>query len=379
MGHTGHGSRRERRAKRGGRRGNVLRRATTTLGVAVGLAAVTAVSGVTALVVTAPVASAAPSPSPYYLADPAGSVWGIAGATDYGSMAGHHLNGVVVGITLTPDLRGYWLVGSDGGIFTFGDAAFYGSTGAERLNRPVIGMASTPDGRGYWLFASDGGIFTFGDAAFYGSTGGAQLDQPIVAMTSTADDRGYWEVGAGGKVFPFGDAGYYGDAEGTATAQIAPAAGGGYWEIAPDGDVFPFGSATSQSPPVTALLETSDNPGVVAMEWAMGQQGKPYQWGGAGPASFDCSGLVMRAWQAAGIDIPRVAAAQYDFGTHVPIADLQVGDLVFWASNPADPSTIYHVAMYIGSGRMVNAPYTGTFVGTGYMGGPGFMSLGTRP
>ncbi|MBV9659966.1 MAG: C40 family peptidase, partial [Acidimicrobiales bacterium] len=105
----------------------------------------------------------------------------------------------------------------------------------------------------------------------------------------------------------------------------------------------------------------------------------PYQWGGTGPASFDCSGLVMRAWQAAGVNIPRVAADQYNFGTHVPISGLHIGDLVYWASDPSSPSTIEHVAMYIGGEHMVNAPYTGQVVRTDWIGGPGFVNLGSRP
>jgi cell wall-associated NlpC family hydrolase len=146
-----------------------------------------------------------------------------------------------------------------------------------------------------------------------------------------------------------------------------------------DGDVYPFGSAAQRTIPTFALLHTIDGPGDTAMEWAMAQLGKPYQWGGAGPATFDCSGLVMRAWQAAGVNTPRVAADQYNFGTHVAISRLHIGDLVFWASNPGLPSTIEHVAMYIGGDHMVNAPFTGQVVRTDWIGGPGFVNLGSRP
>ena len=93
----------------------------------------------------------------------------------------------------------------------------------------------------------------------------------------------------------------------------------------------------------------------------MAQMGKPYQWGGTGPNSFDCSGLVMRAWQAAGVSIPRVAADQYDFGPHVAIAALE------------------HVAMYIGGQHMVEAPSTGALVQTSWIGGTGLVGSGTRP
>jgi cell wall-associated NlpC family hydrolase len=145
------------------------------------------------------------------------------------------------------------------------------------------------------------------------------------------------------------------------------------------GDVYPFGSAGSHPVPVLGVFHTILGPADRAMEWAMAQIGKPYQWGGTGPASFDCSGLVMRAWQSVGVGIPRVAADQYGSGPRVPIAQLQVGDLVFWASNPADPTTIEHVAMYIGGHHMVEAPHTGAFVQTDWIGGTGFVPEGTRP
>jgi cell wall-associated NlpC family hydrolase len=334
-------------------------------------------------------AATAPTPaprygSPYYLASPSGAVWPFNGAPDYGSMAGTRLNAQVVGTTLTPDSHGYWLFAGDGGVFTFGDAHFYGSTGNLHLNQPVIGVAATPDDHGYWLFAGDGGVFTFGDAHFYGSTGNLHLNQPIVGLTPTPDGRGYWMVSADGDVFTFGDAHPYGSLAGSGLGQpvarlVTTRSGAGYWEIAHDGDVYPFGSASTQSVPTFALLHTVSSAGDAAMEWAMAQLGKPYQWGGSGPASFDCSGLVMRAWEAAGADIPRVAADQYNFGTHATIAQLRMGDLVFWADNPAQPSSIYHVAMYIGGHHMVNAPYTGQVVRTDWIGGPGFVSLGTRP
>ena len=152
-------------------------------------------------------------------ADPAGGYWTTTaagaltthtGATDFGSLAGTHLNASIVGMAATPDGQGYWLVASDGGIFSFGDAAFFGSTGGIRLNQPIVGMAATPDGQGYWLVASDGGIFSFGDAAFFGSTGAIHLNQPIVGMAATPDGQGYWLVASDGGIFSFGDAAFFG-------------------------------------------------------------------------------------------------------------------------------------------------------------------------
>jgi cell wall-associated NlpC family hydrolase len=93
-----------------------------------------------------------------------------------------------------------------------------------------------------------------------------------------------------------------------------------------------------------------------ALAYAYAQLGKPYRWGGAGPSSFDCSGLAMRAWGAAGVSLSHSAAAQQHEGKRVSLSALQPGDLVFWGS-PA-----YHVGIYVGGGRILDAPHTGTVV-----------------
>ena len=102
--------------------------------------------------------------------------------------------------------------------------------------------------------------------------------------------------------------------------------------------------------------------GAVADHFALAQMGKPYAYGAAGPGAFDCSGLVYDAWRTAGVAEPRVAAAQYNAGQHVTLDHLQPGDLMFWATNPRNPATIYHVAMYVGFGAMVHAPHPGARV-----------------
>jgi len=93
----------------------------------------------------------------------------------------------------------------------------------------------------------------------------------------------------------------------------------------------------------------------------MEQLGEPYVWGAAGPASWDCSGLTMGAWAAAGHYLPHYSVAQYDATTPVPAGSLQPGDLMFWSSD-GSPSSIYHVAMYLGDGQMIHAPRTGRTV-----------------
>ncbi len=95
---------------------------------------------------------------------------------------------------------------------------------------------------------------------------------------------------------------------------------------------------------------------------ASAQLGKPYVWGATGPDSYDCSGLTRWAFAAAGVALPRTAAQQWATGPHPDLADLQPGDLLFWAGDPTDPASIHHVAVYAGAGRMIAAPHTGALV-----------------
>ncbi len=96
-----------------------------------------------------------------------------------------------------------------------------------------------------------------------------------------------------------------------------------------------------------------------AINFALGEVGKSYVWGATGPATYDCSGLIMRAFQTAGINLPRVSREQFYSGGHVPVAQAQPGDLLFYATDRNDPATIHHVVLYMGDGKMVEAPYSG--------------------
>ena len=95
-----------------------------------------------------------------------------------------------------------------------------------------------------------------------------------------------------------------------------------------------------------------------AIAFARAQLGEPYHWGAAGPGSWDCSGLTMGAWSAGGKSLPHYSVAQYQQSTPISASQLQPGDLVFWGSSSSS-SSIYHVALYVGDGRIIHAPRTG--------------------
>jgi cell wall-associated NlpC family hydrolase len=101
-----------------------------------------------------------------------------------------------------------------------------------------------------------------------------------------------------------------------------------------------------------------------AVQFAYSELGKPYRWGATGELGFyDCSGLMLRAYQKGGITLPRTSRQQWYAGARVwNVADMRPGDLVFYAYNTADPATIHHVGIYIGAGNMIDAPYTGANV-----------------
>jgi len=113
---------------------------------------------------------------------------------------------------------------------------------------------------------------------------------------------------------------------------------------------------------LTAPAKAPSPLSATAVGFARSQLGKPYRYGAEGPDGYDCSGLVMAAYDAAALPMPRVAAAQYAAGPHLPLSQVARGDLLFWASDVAKPSTVYHTAIYLGSGKILDAPHTGTDV-----------------
>jgi len=104
-------------------------------------------------------------------------------------------------------------------------------------------------------------------------------------------------------------------------------------------------------------------PIAAAITFALAQVGKPYVWGGTGPDGWDCSGLTMMAYRAAGITIPRGSIAQSTVGQ--PVYDtnrLQPGDLLFVPGSDGTVTAPGHVGMYLGRGILVEAPHSGLTV-----------------
>ena len=95
------------------------------------------------------------------------------------------------------------------------------------------------------------------------------------------------------------------------------------------------------------------------LAYAEAQLGKPYCWGGQGPACFDCSGLVFAAYAAGGIHIARTTYEWQQDGPQIPLSQIQPGDLLFSAGSDGTPANPGHVVMYLGGGRVIQAPQTG--------------------
>jgi len=121
-------------------------------------------------------------------------------------------------------------------------------------------------------------------------------------------------------------------------------------------DLAPVQAAAAEELPATRVLPSSGL-GAIAVEEAMSHLGKPYVYGGSGPDGFDCSGLTMVAWAAAGVSLSHGADIQWYESTRVPVDEVIPGDLLFFGDSVEG---IHHNAMYIGDGQMIEASQTGT-------------------
>ena len=106
----------------------------------------------------------------------------------------------------------------------------------------------------------------------------------------------------------------------------------------------------------------------IALKYALKQIGDRYVFGAAGLVTWDCSGLTMRAYQAAGVSLPHSSAAQSRMGKKVSFSSLKPGDLLFYGR------PVSHVGIYLGGGKMVHAPRSGSRVKVTTSG-----SLGRKP
>jgi len=120
------------------------------------------------------------------------------------------------------------------------------------------------------------------------------------------------------------------------------------------------GSGTTKVPAGFSVPANTPPQIVIAISYALEQLGKPYVWGGTGPIGYDCSGLVMMAYEAAGISLPRTTFQQVDVGTPVySLSQLEPGDLIFTAGSDGTATNPGHVSMYMGDGLVIEAPETG--------------------
>jgi cell wall-associated NlpC family hydrolase len=116
-----------------------------------------------------------------------------------------------------------------------------------------------------------------------------------------------------------------------------------------------YGQATETGSSYNGPIPAVSGAAGTAVRYAFNHIGKPYEYAASGPNSFDCSGLVMAAWAAAGKSLPHNAAQQYSATARISRSQLAPGDLVFYRN-------LGHVGLYVGSGQIIDAPQTGSYV-----------------
>ncbi|MEV4899809.1 C40 family peptidase [Citricoccus sp. NPDC055426] len=148
---------------------------------------------------------------------------------------------------------------------------------------------------------------------------------------------------------------YQGDSTGSASSGSSSASSSGY---ATDYSTASTGSASEGATYQLASYTSASGSYGAAADWAVATANDPsvgYAYGGNGPSAYDCSGFTQNAFAQAGVDLPRTSGAQFSGANqYVGLDELQVGDLVFWSNNGA-ASGIYHVAVYVGDGKIAHA------------------------
>lgn len=207
-----------------------------------------------------------------------------------------------------------------------------------------------------------------------GGSGDSNGPKPWIDPNGSSDS-GSGGGGAGGYGGGGGGGGYGGDGGGGSGGRGGGGGGGGGGGDSSAGTSEPeAGNYTGQFGNEAGDATTDE---VVKM--AESQIGVPYVWAGATPGkAFDCSGLTMWAWKQAGVNLPHNADAQYHDSAHVehvPLSQLKPGDLLFYN----DGGSIHHVTMYVGNGKMVEAPHTGANVREVPVRTQGLMPMAGRP
>ncbi len=165
---------------------------------------------------------------------------------------------------------------------------------------------------------------------------------------------------------------YVKDAPGNVTDNMLAAYNAGPYAVIKYAGVPPYSETKNYVATIRKMAESFTAPtgrlnptkaGAGAISFAQSKLGTPYLWGGNGTPEqggrFDCSGLTKAAYRTVGVTLPRVANDQYNTGPHPKRSELLPGDLVFFASDLTNSRSIHHVGIYVGGGKMINAPYTG--------------------
>lgn len=204
-----------------------------------------------------------------------------------------------------------------------------------------------------------------------GGSGDSNGPKPWIDPNGSSDS-GSGGGGAGGYGGGGGGGGYGGDGGGGSGGRGGGGGGGG------DSSA---GTSEPEAGNYTGQFgnEAGDATTDEVVKMAESQIGVPYVWAGATPGkAFDCSGLTMWAWKQAGVNLPHNADAQYHDSAHVehvPLSQLKPGDLLFYN----DGGSIHHVTMYVGNGKMVEAPHTGANVREVPVRTQGLMPMAGRP